>query len=217
MCFRSFFFRHYRERVLSARNARYPETPIRACFDDCHRAQSRSPIAISALVFLGKVGDVQVCDGCQRIYVSGRASHRGRMRTKIMGARTGRQALLQLLGLVGVLEHQGVEMALAADLELDIVCLLVLLDPRSCIFVVRIVLADSRCRIPWCARKGAVPSQHVQEASLRRQISMNWSVKPVSTVLAGNELTAGRMRTFLISATSLGILAVIEWLCYRGS
>lgn len=44
---------------------------------------------------------------------------------------TGRQALLQLLGLVGVLEHQGVQVLLAADLELDVVGLLVLLDPRG--------------------------------------------------------------------------------------
>lgn len=46
--------------------------------------------------------------------------------------RTGRQALLELLGLVGVLEHQGVEVLLAADLELDVADLLVLLDPRGC-------------------------------------------------------------------------------------
>lgn len=41
----------------------------------------------------------------------------------------GRQALLELLGLVGVLENQGVEVSLAADLELDL--RLVLLDPRG--------------------------------------------------------------------------------------
>lgn len=43
----------------------------------------------------------------------------------------GRKALLQLLGLVIVLEHQSVEVLLASDLELDVVGLLVLLDPRG--------------------------------------------------------------------------------------
>jgi hypothetical protein len=41
----------------------------------------------------------------------------------------GGKALLELLGLVVVLENQGVEVLLAADLELDVVGLLVLLDP----------------------------------------------------------------------------------------
>ena len=50
----------------------------------------------------------------------------------IRRAHTGRERLLQLLGLVGVLEHQGVEVLLAADLELDVVGLLVLLDPGGC-------------------------------------------------------------------------------------
>lgn len=45
---------------------------------------------------------------------------------------TGGKALLELLGLVGVLENQGVEVLLAADLELDVVGLLALLDPRGC-------------------------------------------------------------------------------------
>lgn len=48
------------------------------------------------------------------------------------GVRTGGQALLELLGLLGVLEHQGVEVLLAADLELDVADLLVLLDPGGC-------------------------------------------------------------------------------------
>lgn len=46
-------------------------------------------------------------------------------------AHTRRKGLLQLVGLVGVLEHQGVEVLLASDLELDVVGLLALLDPRS--------------------------------------------------------------------------------------
>lgn len=45
---------------------------------------------------------------------------------------TRRQALLQLVGLVGVLEHQGVQVALAPDLELGQAGLLALLDPGVC-------------------------------------------------------------------------------------
>ena len=43
--------------------------------------------------------------------------------------------MLELLGLVGVLEHQGVQVLLAADLELDVADLLVLLDARGCLIV----------------------------------------------------------------------------------
>ena len=48
------------------------------------------------------------------------------------GKPTGRQGLLELLGLVRVLEDQGVEKPLAADLELDLLGVLVLLDPGGC-------------------------------------------------------------------------------------
>lgn len=48
-----------------------------------------------------------------------------------VGAHTRRKGLLKLLGLVVVLQHQGVEVLLASDLELDVVGLLVLLDPRG--------------------------------------------------------------------------------------
>lgn len=44
-------------------------------------------------------------------------------------ARTGRERLLELLGLLGVLEGQSVEVLRASDLELDQRGLLVLLDP----------------------------------------------------------------------------------------
>jgi hypothetical protein len=43
------------------------------------------------------------------------------------GVRTRRQTLLELLGLVGVLENKGVDALRASDLELDVVDLLVLL------------------------------------------------------------------------------------------
>ena len=45
---------------------------------------------------------------------------------------TWRKRLPQLLGLVGVLEDEGVEVALAADLELGLARNTVLLDARSC-------------------------------------------------------------------------------------
>lgn len=42
---------------------------------------------------------------------------------------TRRQALLELVGLLGVLQDKGVDVALAADLELDLLGLAVALDP----------------------------------------------------------------------------------------
>lgn len=47
------------------------------------------------------------------------------------GLHTGRKGLLQLLGLVAVLEDKGVEVVAAADLELDLL-VGVLLDAHSC-------------------------------------------------------------------------------------
>ena len=52
---------------------------------------------------------------------------------------TRRQTLLQLLSLVGILEHEGVEVAMAPDLKLGL-CrarLLVLLHARRCSFRTR--------------------------------------------------------------------------------
>ena len=89
---------------------------------------------MTALVLLGDVGDLQVYGIVSLLPVafacassSLRCSGRG-----WEGCRTRGQALLELLGLVGVLKHQGVEMLLAADLELDVANLLVLLDPGGC-------------------------------------------------------------------------------------
>lgn len=45
------------------------------------------------------------------------------------GALTRRQALLQLLRLVRILQHQRVQQPMASDLELDLRRLLVALDP----------------------------------------------------------------------------------------
>ena len=46
-----------------------------------------------------------------------------------VGHRTRRKALLQLVGLVGILEHQGVKVALAPHLELCQAGLFALFDP----------------------------------------------------------------------------------------
>jgi hypothetical protein len=83
--------------------------------------------------------------------------------------RTRRQALLELLGLLRVLENQGVEVLLASDLELDVSDLLVLLDPGGCWSIVRNIVhlffsIGFHLSIGWC---------DIQEASFRRQISMN--------------------------------------------
>ena len=84
--------------------------------------------------------------------------------------RTGREALLELLGLLGVLEHQGVQVLLAADLELDVADLLVLLDARGCCTV-----SPYSPGAPVSVyRFGRV---NIQEASFRRQISMNYVVR----------------------------------------
>jgi hypothetical protein len=127
---------------------------------------------VANLVLLGNLGDLQVC----RVVPTSAT-------TFSLGAtvvrHTGRQALLQLLGLVGILEDKGVEVLLAADLELDVVGLLVLLDPRgyNCSSV-------RTCAVALGRRKGAPgeegiivgcgrAEENVQEASFLRQISMN--------------------------------------------
>ena len=51
---------------------------------------------------------------------------------EVSSEHTGGKALLELLGLVVVLKHESVEVLLAADLELDVVGLLVLLDACGC-------------------------------------------------------------------------------------
>jgi hypothetical protein len=79
---------------------------------------------VRLLGLLGDVGKLQVWR--KRMSVNFVPSRKYRRREH-----TGGEALLKLLGLVGVLEHQGVEVLLAADLELDVVGLGALLDPRG--------------------------------------------------------------------------------------
>jgi hypothetical protein len=50
-------------------------------------------------------------------------------KTLLMDVRTRRQALLQLVGLVGILQDEGVQEAVAADLELGLVGRAAALDP----------------------------------------------------------------------------------------
>ena len=85
----------------------------------------------SRLVLLGASGDRQVCPPL--VILSSR--HAAAQRASSVRGRvqhTRGQGLLQLLGLVGILEHQGVQVRLAADLELDVADLLVLLDACGC-------------------------------------------------------------------------------------
>jgi hypothetical protein len=76
---------------------------------------------LAGLVLLRELLDLQACSA-HALLVSCRAMG-------ARGVRTRRQALLQLLGLVGVLEDKGVQVSLAADLELDLLAVGVLLDP----------------------------------------------------------------------------------------
>ena len=112
--------------------------------------------------------------------------------------RTRGKRLLELLGLVRVLEDKGVDVPRAADLELDVVDLLVLLDARGCHSSVAIhirkethhasamqgrpkprranctaSLASTTTPPPLLPGIARVRGADVHWASLRRQISMN--------------------------------------------
>ena len=69
-----------------------------------------------------------VCHLSATVPVVGSASG---SRSAVQGYRTGRKGLLELLGLIAVLKDKGVELAAAADLELDLL-VGVLLHARSC-------------------------------------------------------------------------------------
>ena len=99
------------------------------------------------------------------------------------GDRTGRQRLLKLVGLLVVLENQGVQLGAASDLELGLRRLLVLLYPRRCInpLLARGPVAAGRSRgkaigvvvVCFFSSGGRGQKFDVHLASLRRQISMN--------------------------------------------
>jgi hypothetical protein len=68
--------------------------------------------------------------------------------------RTRGKRLLELLGLIGVLKNESVDVPRAADLELDVVDLLVLLDARGCMVVSftfnYVQLSCQRNGCPYC-------------------------------------------------------------------
>lgn len=79
------------------------------------------------------------------------------------GIRTRGKRLLELLGLVGVLQNQGVDEALASDLELDVAGLLVLLYACSCktcqqLFLCGVSLKQSSKCLAVLPRSGAFAS-----------------------------------------------------------
>ena len=112
---------------------------------------------------------------------------------------TGREGLLELVGLVAVLEDKGVELAAAADLELDLL-VGVLLHARSCyktwksakysIFLPIHSLPAPVSQQPPISplvprsflqfQQFLVSGVNVQEASLRRQISMKLLMSEIS-------------------------------------
>jgi hypothetical protein len=121
--------------------------------------------ALALLVLLGGVGD-------GKTYASGQLAVAILMiMLRGVGGRfahTRGKRLLELLGLVLILEDEGVEVTVAADLELDLLGR-GLLDTGSCLDIPILVLAFLLFAIwsLWGTRK------NTQEASLRRQISMN--------------------------------------------
>ena len=101
------------------------------------------PLLPNLVGLLGALGDIDDLEGCSernrqhrfkatsKIHLPSCISFHfpsnldgGPMRSK----RTRGQALLELVGLVGVLQDEGVEVAVAADLELGLLGLAVLLD-----------------------------------------------------------------------------------------
>jgi len=110
-------------------NARRP-SPYHPSFPSHRRLKPkpRSCRGLPLLVLLRNVLDLEVCSLLQ--CVSGPPPSSGILpRAERRGFHTRGQAGLELLGLVGVGEDEGVEVPLAADLELDLLAGLVLLDP----------------------------------------------------------------------------------------
>lgn len=96
--------------------------------------------------------------------------------------RTRGQGLLELVGLLGVLQDESVDETLAADLELDLLALAVALDPGGCSNHI-ISFELSRLSSPnffLSIFPAAGVGDHVQEASFRRQISMNCLISETS-------------------------------------
>lgn len=128
------------------------------------------------------------------------------------GGLTWWERLLQLLGLLAVLEHERVQVPLTSDLELDLLAVLVSLDARRCCPMVRIRGTASRSHphvpLPLLPRGfcyGFVCRGHEPDASLRRQISMNCG--QLAEAQIPDCASSWKQNTFLISPISRGILA----------
>lgn len=144
-------------------------------------------------------------------------------------AHTRRKGLLKLLGLVVVLQHQGVEVLLASDLELDVVGLLVLLDPRGCKKSKLVIefLSFPSCRFIleyrfYSSSSGAafqLAASKIRTRSVLATADLDELEKKgcqyIDDRKAINSFSI-KILTFLISATSLGILAVFDRLCETG-
>lgn len=113
---------------------------------------------------------------------------RCRRRRRLRIERTGWKRLLQLLNLLAILQDQGVQVSLAADLELHDRGLLVSLDARGCFQSVPALHSfntpsspstSSNLKFP-IARRSRRHGENVHEASLRLAISMN--CKPSQTL-----------------------------------
>jgi len=134
--------------------------------------QTLHPVIASSsrLVLLGDFGDRQVCPSSV-ISSSRCAAARSASSVCDKVQHTRGQGLLQLLGLVGILEHQGVQVLLAADLELDVADLLVLLDARGCetlVFMAPVVsphAVDGRGSFARKRTGGVLPTADLDELS----------------------------------------------------
>jgi hypothetical protein len=81
-------------------------------------------------LLLGTAGDVDDLQSC--LFVSITFHSLARIRHQGDVNRTRRKALLELVGLVGVLKDKSVQESVAADLELGLAGLAVTLDPGGC-------------------------------------------------------------------------------------
>lgn len=107
-------------------------TPHKICRQPSKTSRIIYPQSIYAdLGFLSRLETSLICRSvCCNSLVSKIVLRSGSR--KSVGSRTRRQGLLELLGLLGVLQGQGVQVLGASDLELDQGVLLVLLDPGGC-------------------------------------------------------------------------------------
>jgi hypothetical protein len=107
------------------------------------------------------------------------------------GRRTGWQRLLELLNLLGILQHQGVQVLLASDLELDLGRLLVALDACRYKFPSVLIHAVIFPQIQSSLLR-SFPSQKFPECILRAG-----GEKRTRSILASGNLDELRSQTFV--------------------